>query len=180
MQFASLALPANTGGQSASGFAKRPWPVGATMRSLGLFLAVAILSGAAYVELLLLVPSAWYTYSAVVVLVIAWAVRREPLRRQSRRLALASALAIVAVTLYVVPWSTRKPFLRDLSSIRPGMTADQVRKQMSSYIAVAEQRHSGALSRLSYRHSDHWRFNADFGNIYIVSGRVAQVEFSAD
>jgi hypothetical protein len=79
-------------------------------------------------------PVAWWLYLCVAIAFAIGLIRRVSLRRQLPRLgALAAVLAVILV-LYVVEWSTRKPFLRDFDRIRPGMTETQVRDIMGRYM----------------------------------------------
>ena len=96
--------------------------------------AYALLFLGGFVELLLHYPVAWWLYLSVVLVFAAGLVRRRPVRAQLGRLGAVAAVVAVAATLYLVPWTTRKPFLRDLASVQIGMTEAEVRQVMAGYL----------------------------------------------
>jgi hypothetical protein len=104
-------------------------------------------------------------------------------------------------------WSSRKPFLRDLYSLRPGMTRGEVDAVMGRYLqgtgwpinplapeaAVHDAR--GGLAGVSvaspngqlelknsrvYRHTNEGWGNADWGIVRFEGDRVVEVSFSPD
>ncbi len=89
--------------------------------------------------------------------------------------------------LYLIPWTTRKPFLWALDSVKPGMTLTEVRQAMAGYMEGTGWRYPGSVGgeisiqgAVVFRHSDDPQFNADFGIVYLANGRVTHVEFSPD
>lgn len=102
-------------------------------------------------------------------------------------------LLFVIVALPIVPWTSRHGFVKDLYSIRPGMTVAQVEAIMERYNHVPDamlntkRLPSGELALVRsdlaiYRHVgyDDEAFNADFGRVNFENGRVVDVEFLPD
>lgn len=180
------------------------------LRLLLLTLAALALGVLAFAELALAMPVAGGLYLAVG---LAFVVALKPFStgrlRAVRGVSLASILAVI-VALYVVPWTSRKPFLRDLAKVQVGMSEADVREIMRGYregtgwpaspfdTATNDGRLSivggggGYATSLSpagemalrdalvFRHSDAGAFNSDWGIVVLSAGRVARVEFSAD
>lgn len=150
------------------------------------------------------------TYYAGLAFVFAVAcLRFLPLRRQwGYVLTLAVAWSALA-TLHFVDWNTRKPFLRDLDRIQPGMTEPDVRRIMGHYIEgtgwpanplapegtgtvrvvpgdsqwESGTSHSGELTlkhTVVFRHSHDGAFASDWGIVTFAAGRVVSVQFSPD
>jgi hypothetical protein len=98
----------------------------------------------------------------------------------------------VAAILYLTPWSSRNAFLKDLYSIKPGMTVTEGQVIMRGYIPgtgfpsnpLAETSGPGGeltiQGALVFRHSQEPANNADWGIVNLRDGRVTSVEFSAD
>jgi hypothetical protein len=160
-------------------------------------------------EVLLELPVAWWLYAAVTV---AWAAAISVTLGKSlphRTLVVPIAGIIIAWVLYFVPWSIRKPFLRDLYSIQPGMNEDEVRNIMAGYMEgtgwpalyVGESHGEGFVNdfgtgtgypatefdgelaiknSLVFRHSDDGAYNSDWGIVTLEEGRVVSVDFSPD
>jgi hypothetical protein len=186
----------------SSRLAAAQWPL--------LVLALVALAMFAACEVLLCFPVAWWLYGAVGVLFAAGLLRRRPAREQKARLALLGAAWACAALLCFVPWSSRKPFLRDLGRIKAGMTENEVRNRMARYkegtgwpamvttnsdgASVLRDASSGLAhpagvspsgqltlrDALVFRHSDDGQFNSDWGIVSFTNGRVAQVGFSPD
>ena len=157
----------------------------------------------AFVELLLLFPVVWWLYAGVSVAFVVSLTLALRLRGHGP-LYLAPALGLlVAWGLYLLPWSSRKPFLRDLRRVDVGMTPGQVRDIMADYregtglpyldsfaFEPTGSSHGGVVSvdegeiamsnSLIFRHSDEGAFNADWGIVEFAEGRVLKVDFSAD
>ena len=106
----------------------------ATLRTLWVIPAGLTFLLLALCELVLAFPVAWWLYVSVVLAFAAALVERAPLRRQPRRLGALAAITAIAATLYLVDWSTRKPFLRDLNRIKVGMSEAEVRQIMARYM----------------------------------------------
>jgi hypothetical protein len=117
---------------------------------------------------------------------------------RGRWAALAGLLA--AVILIYVPWHPRKVFVLDLDSVHRGMTVDEVEAVMGKYVkgvgakwvvpgGVApspdgypegDQR-AHASGRMTYR----WcttdsAYDADWGQVEFLDGKVVRVEFLPD
>ena len=164
----------------------------------------------ALAEVLLAMPVAWWLYLSLVPLFSVGLLRRQPFVAQRSRLAVLVAIIAAIGALYFVPWSTRKPFLRDLYSIQPGMTEADVRRIMGRYIEGtgwpaaygATPAGTGTLtdigtgathatgttpmgemtieSSLVYRHATNGDFNSDWGIVALKDGKVTGVSFSPD
>ncbi len=103
---------------------------------------------------------------------------KRPIVQNRDRLAALISVNLVILALYVLPWTSRKPFLRDLYSIKPGMTASEVRQIMARYI---EETPTSPTNLLMFRHNTtDARFNADIGRITIQDGKVVGVDFLPD
>lgn len=103
-------------------------------------------------------------------------------------------LLLLGITeLLFVPGTSRQRFVKDLRSIRPGMTIVQVEAIMGRYNSVpdavpnTQRLPSGELILIRrdlaiYRHAggDDAAFNADGGTVNFKNGRVVDVEFSPD
>jgi signal transduction histidine kinase len=155
-------------------------------------------------------PVAWWLYLCVAVAFAAALVRPVAFRSQVARIGALVAVIAVIATLYLVEWTTRKPFLRDLDRIRIGMTEAEVRQIMGRYIEgtgwpaipgsstnapgtliiagsasqySTETSPSGQMvirDSLTFRHSNDGAFNSDWGIVSLSNGRVVSVEFSPD
>jgi hypothetical protein len=102
------------------------------VRKAYLIPACLLLALFAFVELAHMV--AWWLYLGLAFLVAKGLLRNGPLSAQKNRLtALAVPLGFM-VLLYFVPWNSQKAFLRDLHSIRRGMSEGEVRQFMSPYM----------------------------------------------
>jgi hypothetical protein len=88
--------------------------------------------------------------------------------------------AVVISTLLILfaqyyEWNTRKPFLRDLFSIKKDMTIFEVNKIMSSYM-----KKSDLPEPIIFKHSQSSTFGSDEGIVSFRDGKVESVEFFAD
>jgi hypothetical protein len=109
-----------------------------------------------------------------------------PSRPLGLKLGILAILVLVLFTLRYVDWNSRKPFLRDLYSVKEGMTADQVDGIMHEYMRslgrdVIHDR-GGLLvaGTVTYRHTNEGWGDSDWGIITLDSGRVVQVQFLPD
>jgi hypothetical protein len=143
---------------------------------LGLNLAVSIYPG--FVA----------AYAALWVLIGLLLLYRRPIREQALILTLFVAL-LFAVRF--VNWNSRKPFLRDLQSIRAGMTSAQVEQIMGRYqkgggrplespATRVDARGEILTGTLTYRHTDEAWGNSDWGVVTFEDGRVVHTDFSPD
>ena len=155
-------------------------------------------------------PVAWWLY---LVLVAAFAVallRRRPLAAQRPQVMAFAVVSTLIGVLYLVPWTSRKPFLRDLYSIEVGMDEAQVRQIMAGYIegtgwparapgatqdvqqvidpmgggtyatARTAAGDMGVVDSIVFRHSTDAHFNSDWGIVKFQARRVVHVSFSPD
>jgi len=162
----------------------------------------------AVAEVLLAIPVAWWLYLSAVLLFTTGFLARRPIQLQTRRIGVVVGVALGVAVLYFVPWSSRKPFLHDLYSIRRGMTEADVRRIMGKYmegtgwpavygsetpgegtLATSDATYATTVSpkgelairnSLVFRHSNSGQFNADFGIVEFKNGKVTQVSFSPD
>jgi hypothetical protein len=165
------------------------------------------LSFLAFVELLLAMPVAWWLYASLVPLFVFGLHERAPLREQRVAMKHFGVVVALMATLHFVPWTSRKPFLRDLDRIQPGMTETDVRRIMGRYIegtgwpAMPEEG-TGTLTDLGsgethragtstngqlvlreslvFRHTKESPFESDWGIVKMAGGRVTGVSFSPD
>lgn len=104
------------------------------LRILLFAIATIALALFALCEIGMAYPVAWWLYSSVALtFTIALALPASIRTRLPRLLALVAIVAIIAA-LYFVPWTSRKPFLRDLDCIRVGMTEPEVWQIMGRYL----------------------------------------------
>jgi hypothetical protein len=104
---------------------------------------------------------------------------------QSRRspATLVSLVLFVAVVggIWAVDWNSRKPFLRDLDRVRPGMTVAEVDAIMARYERwPVDLGTTSAQQTVSYRHTTAAWGNSDIGLIMLDAGRVVGVTFLPD
>lgn len=124
------------------------------------------------------------------------------IRFNKQKMWLVIAFLFFVVLIYYMPWSSRKVFLRDLYSIKSGMSITEVERRMSRYIIPFEddmpndliptssdiswdvvkekQSDTGLVDQLVYRHSNNGLFNADLGIVHFKNGLVESVEFMTD
>ena len=174
------------------------------------FVAFFALGAFALSEVLLAIPVAWWLYLLLVALFAFGLLRRQPVSAQAWRLSAFFAVVAAIATLHFVPWTSRKPFLRDLYSIRPGMTEADVRRIMGHYtegtgwpavyggtpagtgtltdIGTGATHATGTTpagemtiqSSLVFRHDIVGGFNSDWGIVALKDGKVTGVSFSPD
>jgi hypothetical protein len=108
-----------------------------------------------------------------------------------RRSALLLAYVLVLVGVRSLDWNARKSFLRDLYSIRVGMTRSQVDATMGKYLkgtgwpanSVANPNGAGELvvrGAEVYRHRNAGWGKSDWGLVRFEADRVTAVEFDPD
>ena len=197
--------------------------------------AMAIMAAAALVtiafglliEVYLAIPlPGWLYVSAGLVILVGSVLVMvvEPLRKRIKRTSFGCLLFLAMLAaMYLVPWTSRKPFLKALDRVQLGMTRVEVEQIMTGYIRgtgwiaqPADQNlpastltepsgqnlPSGKLTDLLsgesypievtpngefaikdsvvFRHSNHWRFNSDFGVVTFGGGKVVSVQFMPD
>lgn len=167
------------------------------------------LAFAALAELLaaMLIPFWVYAaYGAGCALVLAPIVL---FNRSRLNIGIMAVLFVGLLFLYAAPWHTRKPFLRDFAKLEIGMTRDEVLAIMDGYmtgtnlppipgappeggtmsvlgsdmVLELETTPEGAIGvkdSIVFRHSDKAAFNADWGVVRFVDGRVIETEFLPD
>jgi hypothetical protein len=124
-------------------------------------------------------------YAAFWALVGALMLYRRPVREQVLILALFAALLF---SMRFIDWNSRKPFLRDLSSINEGMTPAQVEQIMAPYMTgggrplgsptiQVDARGEILTGTLTYRHTDEGWGDSDWGVVAFVDGRVVRTHF---
>jgi len=134
------------------------------------------------------IPFAFYAgYALIVAVVVAPFLRTAPQKSRRNGLTLSLSLMLIIVAM---PWNSRKAFVRDLYSVRPGMTVRQVEAIMGRYNEYCIQPNTilspdGELALVdpniaSYRHSEEPAFNGDIGVVHFQNGRVVRVEFLPD
>ena len=120
----------------------------------------------------------------------------------------AVAAVVLVAGIYAVsliPWTTRKPFLRDLARVKLDMTLEQVEGIMSAYqtgagwggtqseipgVTFTGARKTGYSGQtdpdgtftgsITFRHSDLAMYKGDFGVVTLRQGKVVGVGFPPD
>ena len=172
---------------------------------IAVFLALMI-----FVEVLLGFPITWWIYLAFMLGCGLALSMPNSFSNQYARIASLLVIAVVLATLYLVPWTTRKPFLHDLYSIQPGMTEAQAREIMTGYMegtgwppysadephqemtldvpgfdapftaVVSEKGDLMLRGNIVFRHSNDGSMNSDWGVVTIDNSKVVSVAFSRD
>lgn len=143
---------------------------------LGLGLAVSLYPGFVAV------------YAAFWVLVGALLLHGRPLREKALILLL---FLLVVFSVRFVDWNSRKPFLRDLYSIKEGMTPAQVRRIMGDYMTGGgrpidspetefDARGEILTGTVTYRHTNEGWGDSDWGVVTFENGRVVKIDFLPD
>lgn len=130
-------------------------------------------------------------------------------RFNKQKLGVVLALPLAMALIFYTPWTTRKTFLRHLSSIRAGMDHAEVERIMRGYIrffgepegSTEENAQNGQVPHATavghsignkaeneeaathehvYKHSNSSAFYQDLGTIKFQDGNVKSVEFSAE
>lgn len=104
------------------------------------------------------------------------------LDRSPARILLIACFYFGMVAIHLVPWNARKPFWRDLRTIRPGMTVEQVDAIMEQWVIdpfptnvhnmVFRDGEDFILYRPGVRDG---RFREDYGLVRFQEGRVRSV-----
>jgi hypothetical protein len=105
------------------------------------------------------------------------------LDRRSRVTLIGLALFVTLnVGIWTVDWNSRKPFVRDLYQVQPGMTVTQADAIMSRYMrSPARPGTTASTFVVGYRHTTAAWGNADIGLItYDADGYVSDVSFLPD
>lgn len=93
------------------------------------------------------------------------------------RVALAAVLGALAL-LWLLPWSSRKTFLRAFDQVETGMTGAEVDRVLGRYPYLESG--EGEHRVRAYRHSEQGRYDSDRGVLRFRGGRVRSKTFSAD
>jgi len=104
------------------------------MRAAIAFTASTALALLSFCEVGLAFPVAWWLYLSVGLAFVLALIRPLPIRRQRGSLVAVAIITAVITALYLVNWTTRKPFLRELARVRVGMTEAEVRRIMGRYL----------------------------------------------
>jgi hypothetical protein len=202
----SLSGGPDAGVRQVAGFRKHR-SIESIMKRTSLGMAWMALAFFACAELLLAMPVAWWLY-VLLIPMFAFGLHENgevPGQRGSWK-HFGVAMVLVAA-LHFVPWTSRKPFLRDLHRVQAGMTESEVRLIMGRYAEgtgwpAMPEGGSGTLTDLGsggthrtkvstngdlalrdalvFRHSTDGRFNSDWGIVKLDEGRVTGVSFSPD
>ena len=100
-------------------------------------------------------------------------------------------VVLVIVSFQFVDWNSRKPFLRDLNSIKIGMSYQEVEEIMDDYIFSSGIRTSplpnyavpseiDETDVVSYRHTEEGWGDADIGIVTFSNGQVIEIRFLPD
>jgi hypothetical protein len=172
--------------------------------------AALVLALLAFYEVAIAYPVAWWLYLAVAIAFVLALWPFAPGRFQRSRIFSLLTISAVIAALYFVPWTSRKPFLRDLDRVHVGMTEAEARHIMSRYMegtgwpaspfgsptnsstlsivgsssqystTTSPDGHMVIRDSLVFRHSTDGAYNSDWGIVSLSSGRVVSVEFSPD
>jgi hypothetical protein len=140
--------------------------------ALAVFLFLDLIAAiSVYLQFTLLYTAFWLVLAAIL------------LRRQSKLFQLLTVSLFLAamLTTYATNWDSRKPFLKDLFRIRPGMTVAQVDRLMAGYFrSPATPGQLSADGRITYRHTNEGWGDSDWGLVTFQRGRVSHVDFLPD
>lgn len=119
-------------------------------------------------------PKVYLTYGAAVSIILLWLVFW---RFKAEKLVVWILFLLALCVLWITPWNSRKTFLRDFYSIRPGMTIAEVDARMKRY---AKYNWSTGPSQRIYRHSNTDEYGADFDIVDFKNGKVTKTLFHPD
>ena len=112
--------------------------------------------------------------------------RGSGIRVTAKLILLTSGLAMI-LSVRFLDWNSQKPFIRDLLTVRSGMTRPEVEAIMGRYLrpewedSTDDSYHGIDPNGLVvYRPSHEAAYNADWGIVRFKNGRVDGVEFSSD
>jgi hypothetical protein len=155
------------------------------MDAIILALAVVVLVIIDYLYALsVTVPSAFAGTALLFALLLA----ARPRQSRTRRISIAAVVVAVAVVIRLINWTPVKPFLKDLHSIRPGMTEADVNRVMGKYtegtgwpgsIDGDGSRELRVPNTIVFRPTSA-PGDSNWGMVQFQDGRVVQVEFSPD
>lgn len=157
--------------------------------------AVVSTTFAGFVEIVLAAPLGPSYYAVALALCAvgtATAIVADPLAaRKTRWIASFATVCLVLLTMHLLPWTSRKPFLQDLSKVQQGMHRTEVESLMAGYLRGTgwpkspfgppnESAEYEISNSIVFRHSDHGDFNSDWGVVRFEDDHVVSVEFLAD
>ena len=131
--------------------------------------------------------AAYAAFWALVGTLILW---RGPDRL---RLVVVALFVAAVLSVRLINWNSRKPFLRDFYRIEEGMTPAQVRESMGAYMGGSFEGPPGShddyvydelgelvTGSVTYRHTDEGWGNSDWGVVTFEDGHVVQTRFLPD
>jgi hypothetical protein len=150
----------------------RLWPIAVP--------ALIALAVCAVCEFLLEISIPGWIYVPIAILISGplWPEGQE--RWRWRRWIKLIAVNALILALFLIPWTSRKMFLRDLSSIKPGMTGAEVARVMAPYSEQFEsmQPHPDRMHYILFPfHAHHWLINKNWGMVKMRDGEVVEVGF---
>lgn len=152
----------------------RVWMVG-----LPLLVVAALLALPGFAELGLAVAPPALAYAVYGVLAV-WLLWHAHERRRTRAFWASVAVLLAALAcLHVVPWNSRKVFLREFRQIEPGMSRQDVDVLLRGYEFGERRPAPDALER-TYVHSRSGRFDSDWGIVRLQGDRVVSTQFLPD
>lgn len=95
------------------------------------------------------------------------------------KLALLSTFLLLILVVRNIEWNSRKPFLRALDQVQPGMTTEQMDSAMRGF-ERGPQAGISDYGTVSFRHTEEGWGNADIGLVTFRDGRVVKVEYLPD
>jgi hypothetical protein len=151
--------------------------------AVSLTAAVGVVVFYTFCEVVLAVafPVQWYLPGVAVLSATVGLALLVTGQRAQRPLASIGAVgSFLLVVLFLVPWTSRKEFLRHLHRVETGMTRREAREVMLPYRPVGEGEVTADTAD-SYRHeTQNPRYDSDVGLIEFEDGRVAEVKFLPD
>ena len=147
------------------------------LMALGIFLIYDILIAVSvYLRFTLVYTIFWLALAALLL-------RQTPGRL---RLSLLVLFAGAMITISLINWDSRKPFLRHFYRVKVGMTATQADQVMQGYMKfispMTQMNERGEIlaGPVSYRHTDEGWGNSDIGLLVFKNGRVVETDFYPD
>ena len=147
------------------------------LMALGVFLIFDIIAAlSVYLQFTLAYTIFWLALGALLL-------RRTPGRL---RLSLLVLFAGAMITIALINWDSRKPFLRHFYRVKVGMTATQADQVMQGYMKfispMTQINEQGEIMAgpVSYRHTDDGWGDSDIGLLIFKNGRVVETDFYPD
>jgi hypothetical protein len=147
------------------------------LMALGVFLIFDIIAAlSVYLQFTLAYIMFWLALGTLLL-------RRTPGRL---RLSLLALFAGAMITISLINWDSRKPFLRHFYRVKVGMTATQADQVMQGYMKFigpmtqVNERGEILAGPVSYRHTDDGWGDSDIGLLIFKNGRVVEADFYPD